>query len=68
MKFEKKMVADNSKMASTITVFKNLTDFHATNWISKWKIVFSLITDEYILNKWAEFVTEEYAKHLEIKK
>ena len=69
LKFEisEKVVAGNSKMPSTITVFKNLTDFHATNWICKWEIIFLLITDEYIWNKWIGG-WQVYTKHLEIEK
>ena len=51
-----KMVADNSKMASTITVFKNLQIFMQQIDCLNGKINFPLKTDEYILSKWAELV------------
>ena len=45
------MVADNSKMASTITVFKNLQIFMQQIDCLNGKINFPLKTDEYILSK-----------------
>ena len=62
--WKKKMVVDNRKMASIITVFKNWQIFMQQIKFLNEKLIFLLTTDEYILNKWAELVADGYMQNI----